>query len=122
MTLDAGGTLLRAEERAENLLAAIDKVLPVIDRQIKRYKGKIVKKDNNGPSIRTNTEEFSTESVPTGDLVRIKRFAMKPMSVDDAIEQVELLGHEFFLFYNVGTKEYNMVYKTILTIYWRGIT
>jgi ribosome hibernation promoting factor len=111
VTLDANGTLLRAEERAENLLVAIDKVIPVIDRQIERYKGKTYKKGKNGPSIRTTTngETISEDSPPK--LVRTKRFVMKPMSVDDAIEQMELLGHDFFLFHNSATKEYNLLYR-----------
>ena len=106
VTLDANGTLLRAEERAENLLVAIDKVVPVIDRQIERYKGKLYKKGKNGPSIKSGLNEK-----PSPELVRTKRFTMKPMSVDDAIEQMELLGHDFFLFYNSSTKEYNLLYR-----------
>jgi len=106
VTLDADGTLLRAEERAENLLSAIDKVVPVIDRQIERYKGKLDQKGKNGPSIKSKLNEE-----PAAELVRTKRFTMKPMSVDDAIQQMELLGHDFFLFYNSTTKEYNLLYR-----------
>ena len=106
VTLDANGTLLRAEERAENLLVAIDKVVPVIDRQIERYKGKLDQKGKNGPSIKSKLNEE-----PAAELVRTKRFTMKPMSVDDAISQMELLGHDFFLFYNSTTKEYNLLYR-----------
>ena len=106
VTLDANGTLLRAEERAENLLVAIDKVVPVIDRQIERYKGKLYKKGKNGPSIKAGLKEE-----PAAELVRTKRFTMKPMSVEDAMEQMELLGHDFFLFYNSSTKEYNLLYR-----------
>jgi putative sigma-54 modulation protein len=112
VTLDANGTLLRAEESAENLLVAVDKVVPVIDRQIERYKGKLYKKGKTGPSIRTsNSEEASTKESSSPGLVRTKRFTMKPMSVDDAIEQMELLGHDFFLFHNSATKEFNLLYR-----------
>jgi putative sigma-54 modulation protein len=111
VTVDAKGTLLRAEERAENLLVAIDKVVPVIERQIERYKGKLSKKGKTS-SIRTsNNEESSAETLTSPRLVRTKRFMMKPMSVDDAIEQMELLGHDFFLFHNSATKEYNLLYR-----------
>ncbi|MGA9696087.1 MAG: ribosome-associated translation inhibitor RaiA [Dehalococcoidales bacterium] len=107
VTLDANGTLLRGEERAENLLAAVDKVLPVIDRQIERYKGKLTRKGNkNGPSIKSQLSEESESQI-----VRTKRFTMKPMSVEDAVTQMELLGHDFFLFYNSATKEYNLLYR-----------
>jgi putative sigma-54 modulation protein len=106
VTLDANGTLLRAEERAENLLIAIDKVVPVIDRQIERYKGKFTKKGKAGPSIKSKLNEE-----PTPEVVRTKRFTMKPMSVEDAMMQMELLGHDFFLFYNSASKEYNLLYR-----------
>jgi putative sigma-54 modulation protein len=107
VTLDANGTLLRAEERAENLLIAIDKVVPVIDRQIERYKGKLTRKGNkNGTSIKSHLNEE-----PAPEIVRTKRFTMKPMTVEDAVMQMELLGHDFFLFYNSATKEYNLLYK-----------
>ena len=112
VTLDANGTLLRAEERAENLLVAIDKVVPVIDRQIERYKGKLYKKGKTGSSIRTsNNDEASAKEISSPQLVRTKRFMMKPMSVDDAIDQMELLGHDFFLFHNSATKEFNLLYR-----------
>ncbi|MGP8080870.1 MAG: ribosome hibernation-promoting factor, HPF/YfiA family [Dehalococcoidales bacterium] len=106
VTMDARGTLLRAEERAENLVVAIDKVVPVMDRQIEKYKGKLTRKGNkNGPSIKSKIDEE-----PSPEVVRTKRFTMKPMSVEDAITQMELLGHDFFLFYNSSTKEYNLLY------------
>jgi putative sigma-54 modulation protein len=107
VTMDANGTLVRAEERGENLLAAIDKVVPVVDRQMEKYKGKIVRKGNkNGPSIKSQLNEE-----PAAEVVRTKRFPMKPMSAEDAMMQMELLGHDFFLFYNSGTKEYNLLYR-----------
>ena len=86
---------MRAEERAENLLIAIDKVVPVIDRQIERYKGKYNRKGKTGPSIKAKLNEE-----PAPEVVSTKRFTMKPMSVEDAMMQMELLGHDFFLFYN----------------------
>jgi putative sigma-54 modulation protein len=107
VTMDVNGTLLRAEERAENLLIAIDKVVPVMDRQIERYKGKLTRKGNkNGPSIKSKLNEE-----PAAEVVRTKRFTMKPMSVEDAVTQMELLGHDFFLFFNSSTKEYNLLYR-----------
>jgi putative sigma-54 modulation protein len=106
VTLDANGMLLRAEERAENLLVAIDKVVPVMDRQIEKYKGKLYKKGKEGPSIKGSLNEE-----PSPEVVRTKRFTMKPMSVEDAVTQMESLGHDFFLFYNSSSKEYNLLYR-----------
>ncbi|MCX6002988.1 MAG: ribosome-associated translation inhibitor RaiA [Chloroflexi bacterium] len=112
VTLDANGTLLRAEERAENLLVAIDKVVPMIDRQVERYKGKLREKGKTGPSIRTATQgELATTASHSPQLVRTKRLTITPMSVDDAIDQMELLGHDFFLFHNSATKELNLIYR-----------
>jgi putative sigma-54 modulation protein len=79
----------------------------VIDRQIERYKGKLNRKGNkNGPSIKSKLNEE-----PAAEVVRTKRFTMKPMTQEDAIMQMELLGHDFFLFYNSATKEYNLLYR-----------
>ena len=109
VTVDANGTLLRAEMRAENLMVAIDKLVPLVDRQVERYKGKLKKKSKTGPSIRTATKAEMAATTPK--LVRTKRFTIKPMSVDDAIDQMELLSHDFFLFHNSATKELNLIYR-----------
>ncbi|MBN1643684.1 MAG: ribosome-associated translation inhibitor RaiA [Dehalococcoidales bacterium] len=110
VTVDTNGTLLRAEMKAENLMVAIDKVMPLVDRQVKKYKEKLQSKSKTGPSIRTAVKEKpATAGSPS--LVRTKRFVIRPMSVDDAIDQMELLGHDFFLFHNSATKELNLIYR-----------
>jgi putative sigma-54 modulation protein len=111
VTLEVNGTLLRAEEQAENLLVAIDKVVPVLDRQIERYKGKLYKKSKAGLAVRAQAQEEIAEEMATPRLVRTKRFSIKLMSIDEAIDQMELLGHDFFLFHNAATRELNLVYK-----------
>ena len=109
ITLDVNGTLLRGEERGGNLIAAIDKVVSVLDRQIERYKGKRYNK-GRGSSI-AKTGGITEESPSVEKVVKVKRFALKSMSVPDAIEQMELLGHDFFLFYNSETGELNLLYR-----------
>jgi putative sigma-54 modulation protein len=113
VTLDTNnGTLLRAEERAENLLVAIDKVVPALDRQIERYKGKLYKKNKTGQTIRgVAPEETAGETTEAPRVVRTKRFPVKLMSAEEAIDQMELLGHDFFLFHNAETKELNLLYR-----------
>jgi putative sigma-54 modulation protein len=112
VTLDINGTLLRSEERAENLITAIDRVVPALDRQIEKYKGKLYKKSKAGIAARAQAQtEATPEDVETPRIVRTKRFPVKPMMAEDAINQMELLGHDFFLFVNHETKEINLVYR-----------
>ncbi len=110
VTIDINGTLLRAEEQAENLLVAVDKVIPALDRQIEKYKGKFDKKSRAGLAAKAQALEEAAEEKIT-KVVRTKRFPIKLMSVDEAIDQMELLGHDFFLFHNASTRELNLVYK-----------
>jgi putative sigma-54 modulation protein len=106
-TIDSHGTLLRGVERGEDLPAAIKKVAAVIDRQIERYKGKLYEK-GRGSSPK---EELEEEPPPAGRVVKVKRFALKPMSPAEAIDQMELLGHDFFLFFNADSEELNLLYR-----------
>jgi ribosome hibernation promoting factor len=111
VTLEVNGTLLRAEEPAENLLIAIDKVIPSLDRQIERYKGKFNKKNRAQLAAKAQAQEEVAEENAVPRVVRTKRFPIKLMSIDEAIDQMELLGHDFFLFHNAATRELNLVYK-----------
>ena len=111
ITLDSNGTLLRGEERGGDLFTAIDKVVEVMDRQIEHRKGKLYEK-GRGSSLARN--EFSEEvevMEPLKKVVKVKRFAVKPMPVAEAIEQMELLEHDFFLFLNADTGEVNLLYR-----------
>ena len=109
VTADSSGTLLRGEERGEDLFTAIDKVSAVMNRQIEHYKGKLYKKGRGNSFARG---KFSKEETPSGPkVVKVKRFAIKPMSVDEAVDQMEFLGHTFFLFSNADTNELNLLYR-----------
>ncbi len=108
VTIDSSGTLLRGEERGEDLFTAIDKVVAIMDRQIKHYKEKRDDKRRGSSFARS---EFSEEAPPTRRVVRVKQFAVKPMSVAEAIDQMELLGHDFFLFFNADTEGLNLLYR-----------
>ena len=111
VTIEADGLLLRAEENAENLLAAIDKVVPALDRQIERYKGKVYKKGKAGQSVKTAVREATPVESDSPALVRTKRFPIQYMRTEEAINQMELLGHDFYLFKNAVTKDLNLVYR-----------
>ena len=108
LTIDSHGTLLRGVERGEDLPTAINKVAAVINRQIERYKGKLYEK-GRGSSLARG--EFEEEAPPAGKVVKVKRFAVKPMSAAEAIDQMELLGHDFFLFFNAESEELNLLYR-----------
>ena len=96
VTIDSNGTLLRGESRGENLLTAVDKVVTTIDRQIERYKGKLYDKGRGNSFVRGKPGE-KVGTLPE-NVVRVKQFRLKQMTVDEAIDRMELLGHDFFLF------------------------
>jgi len=108
LTVRLRGTILRAEERTSDMFAAIDAVMDKMYRQIARYKGK---RQNRW---RPTEEELQIEQIqeePEGEIVRTKRFEVRPMSPEEAIEQMELLGHHFFVFLNADENAINVVYK-----------
>jgi putative sigma-54 modulation protein len=107
LTVRVRGKILRAEERNEDMFASIDAVLDKMHRQIARYKGR-----------RRDRVYVAAEEVPvdeeveeTGEIVRVKRFEVLPMSPEEAIEQMELLGHSFYIFLNADEDAINLVYK-----------
>lgn len=111
VTIDSSGTLLRGEERGEDLFAAIDKVTEVMNRQIEHYKGKLYKKGRGSSFAKGGFSKETVTEEPPGKVVKVKRFAVKPMSVDEAIDQMELLGHDFFLFFNADSQGLNLLYR-----------
>lgn len=125
VTLGIDGSVLRGEERGANAIAAVDSVVAVMDRRVERYKGKFyrskqVKKTGKNVSIRTldistaPAEEAAADAeVLEADerVVRTKRFPIKPMTVAEAAFQMELLGHDFFMFLNSETDQHNLLYK-----------
>ena len=114
LTVNGNGILLRSQERGANLFTAIDKVATVINRQIGRYKGKLHDKrigKKGNPPARSGLNEETETTKPSRRVVKVKRFTIKPMSVDEAIDQMELLGHAFFLFFNDDTEELNLLYR-----------
>lgn len=117
VTVNNNGTLLRGEERAQDLYTATDKVAEVMNRQIEHYKGKLPYSNVRGAhSIRNNTTEVNSgieaEKIDAEPrIVKTKRFDVKPMSLDEAVDQMILLDHDFFLFYNPDDNNMNLIYK-----------
>jgi putative sigma-54 modulation protein len=114
LTVHGPGMVLRAEERKDDLFAAIDLVMEKMLRQIERYKGKHMRGRGDGAGVEAMMpvlEEEVSEAQP-GRVVRRKRFNLTPMGEAEAIEQMQLLSHEdFFVFYNVETGRVNVLYR-----------
>jgi putative sigma-54 modulation protein len=114
ITVRSKGSLLRAEEKDANVNPAIDKVVDTLARQISRYKGKFVKKGKGGSigeKIAEAEENAQNQKEVVPEIVRVKRFFVKSLSVDEAAEQMELLGHDFFLFLNNDSGVINVLYR-----------
>jgi len=111
ITLRGRGFILRAEERASEIKSAIDLVMDKIERQIERYKGKRQHaRAGISPSEELLDEEELEENHPL--IARRKKFTLVPMDEMEAVEQMNLLGHEdFFIFYNAQTSSINVLYK-----------
>ena len=123
VTLSVNGMLLRAEERAATVNAAVDVVARALDRQVLRYKGRHfgslkARKSGKDTSIRVAEvapEESNPEAddviVLSGKVVRVKQFPLEPTTVEEAATQMELVGHGFFFFFNADTEQYNVLYR-----------
>jgi putative sigma-54 modulation protein len=113
VTIRANGTILRAEERSEDMFTSIDVVLDKMYRQIARYKGKRQNRWRGGGGpvepLPLDLEEEYEEGA--SNIVRFKRFQMAPMNPEEAVEQMELLGHDFFVFFNADEGQINVLYR-----------
>lgn len=111
VTIPMKGNIVRAEEESADMYASIDMVEDTIERQLRKFKNKLVDQKQNAMSL---SQAFLQEEAEDDDevkIVRTKRFAVKPMDVEEACIQMELLGHSFFVFRNAETDEVNVVYK-----------
>lgn len=112
VTIPINGTILRAEEATEDMYASIDLAVDKLEGQLRKHKTKLEKKMKDHSSIRINFS--SVEDEPRADepsVVKTKRFPIKPMSPDEATLQMDLLGHNFYVFLNSESDEVNVVYK-----------
>lgn len=113
LTLNLSGLFLRGEGKTSDLYASVDEAVDRIERQFSKFKTKIQRR-LQGPKI---SEVAPTSTLPALEeekeprIVKTKRFAVKPMGVEEAVMQMELLGHDFFVFANATTDEVNVIYK-----------
>lgn len=112
VTIPFNGVILRGEEANEDMYASIDLVIDKLERQIRKQKTKLQKR-MHGDSLRFQfiPDYEGDKSKEESKIVKTKRFAMKPMSSEEAVLQMELIGHNFFVFENGDTGEVNVIYK-----------
>ena len=112
VTIPVKGNIIRSEQVSNDMYVSIDLVEEVIERQLRKYKNKLVAKNQEGNNFSKTLFE-TEESIEDGEvkIVRTKRFGIKPMYPEDACVQMELLGHNFFVFFNAENEEVNVVYK-----------
>lgn len=112
VTIPIKGTIIRAEESSNDMYVSIDLVEEIIERQILKYKKKLVDRKQSAPSF---SDTFLREDTPITEedikIVKTKKFAVKPMDPEEACLQMELLGHSFYVFLNSEDDQVCVVYK-----------
>ncbi|MCC8127720.1 MAG: ribosome-associated translation inhibitor RaiA [Clostridiales bacterium] len=111
VTIPVKGNIIRAEESSTDMYVSIDLVEEIIERQIKKYRKKLIDKKQSAQAFSDlfiNEESVGEETI---EIVKSKRFAVKPMDPEEACVQMELLGHSFYVFLNAQTEQVNVVYK-----------
>lgn len=113
VTINLPGTIIRAEESTDDMYASIDKAVDILERQIRKHKTKLQNRYKNTETIRfENVVPLSQEEDSyKPKLVKKKKFSIKPMSSDEAILQMELLRHNFFVFMDANNEDVSIVYK-----------
>ena len=111
MTVDGNGAVFHGEERGEDLFKAIDKIAATMTRQMEHHKGKLYDKGRGSSPARDEPGEGITTEEPDGKVVKVKQFVVKPMTLTEAIDQMELLEHDFFLFFDADIEEMKLLYR-----------
>ncbi len=114
VTIPVKGRIIRAEQASDDMYASIDLVQETIERQLKKYKNKLIDRTQSGTGFSKEYEEDLDEGDGSEDsiqIVKTKRFAVKPMDPEEACLQMEMLGHSFYVFRDAETDQVNVVYK-----------
>ena len=111
VTIPVKGNIIRSEQVSSDMYVSIDLVEEVIERQLRKYKTKIINKQQEAGNFQKTFIEDDFMEDEEVKIISTKRFGIKPMYPEDACVQMELLGHNFFVFRNAETDEVNVVYK-----------
>ena len=111
VTIPVKGNIIRSEQVSNDMYVSIDLVEEVIERQLRKYKNKIVDRKQAPGNFQQEYLEKDYEEDEEVKIIRTKKFDIKPMYPEDACVQMELLGHNFFVFVNAETDQVNVVYK-----------
>ena len=111
VTIPVKGKIIRSEQSSSDMYVSIDLVEEIIERQLKKYKTKLVDKQERNSSFKQEFIEKEYDEDEDVKIIRSKKFDIKPMYPEDACIQMELLGHDFFVFCNAETDQVNVVYK-----------
>lgn len=112
VTIPINGSILRAEEATEDMYVSIDKVIDKLTRQLTKQKHKLENRINKYETIRfENIPTSESDNTLETKIVKTKRFNMKPMNAEEAVLQMELLGHTFYVFADAESDDINVVYK-----------
>ncbi|MGF0033344.1 ribosome hibernation-promoting factor, HPF/YfiA family [Bariatricus sp. SGI.154] len=113
VTIPVKGDIIRSEQESNDMYVSVDLVEEVIERQLRKYKNKLIARHQEGGNF--NHAFYEHEDAIEDDdeikIVRTKKFGFKPMYPEDACVQMELLGHDFYVFCNAETDEVNVVYR-----------
>ncbi|MCR4585553.1 MAG: ribosome-associated translation inhibitor RaiA [Lachnospiraceae bacterium] len=111
VTIPVKGNIIRSEQVSNDMYVSIDLVEEIIERQLKKYKTRLTDKEQNASSFKQEFLEKDFMDEEEVRIIRSKKFDIKPMYPEDACVQMELLGHNFFVFCNAETDQVNVVYK-----------
>ena len=111
VTIPVKGNIIRSEQVSSDMYVSIDLVEEVIERQLRKYKNKIVDRKQSAGNFQQEYIDKEYDEDEEVKIIRTKKFDIKPMYPEDACVQMELLGHNFFVFVNAETDQVNVVYK-----------
>lgn len=111
VTIPVKGNIIRSEQTSNDMYVSIDLVEEVIERQLRKYKNKIIDKKQSAVNFQKAFIDRDYAEDEDVKIIRTKKFDIKPMYPEDACVQMELLGHSFFVFMNADTDQVNVVYK-----------
>ena len=111
VTIPVKGNIIRSEQVSSDMYVSIDLVEEIIERQLKKYRTKLIDKKQSSGFFQPDFIEAADDTDEEIVISRVKKFDIKPMYAEDACVQMELLGHDFFVFCNAETDEVNVVYK-----------